>query len=246
MSKVFIYIFSTAAFFIYMAVSYISVAWAQLRKERLSADDEEKVKIKIKDVLKHSISQRKTLSPLQWLAVFLPVIAGVSTLVFVQLPDADGLQLHIIFCIKIAVSLAVLMSAGIVDAKTHTIPNLLPVILLVSRIVFLPFEYIFQNDSFKILVISSLAGMAATFVILYFVHRITKSGFGMGDVKILSALGFMFSISCTLSTVLFGMILTAVIGITLILMKKKTRKDSVPFGPFIFVGFIISVILGVY
>lgn len=246
MSMIFIYIFSAACFFAFLLISYISLAWAQIRKENQTADSEKKVKIKIKPVLKRAVSNRKTLKITDWLIVGIPAIAATAALVAALLPDESGFQIHIIFVIKIVVSLMLLLSAGIVDAKTHTIPNLLSVIFLVCRIVFVPFEYFFQQESFKTLIISSLAGAIATFIILYFVHRLTKSGFGMGDVKILSALGFMFSISCTLSTVLFGMILTALIGIVLIIMKKKTRKDAVPFGPFIFIGFIISVVLGVY
>ena len=246
MSKIFIYIFSAACFLAFLLTSYISLAWAQVRKAGLAADGEEKVKIKIKPVLQCAASQRKTLKVVDWLTILISAIAATAALVAALLPNENGLQIHVIFSFKIAVSLILLLSAGIVDAKTHTIPNLLPAAFLIARIIFLPFEYIFQRENFKTLIISSLAGLAATFIILYLVHRLTKSGFGMGDVKILSALGFMFSISCTLSTVLFGMIITAVIGIVLIIMKKKTRKDAVPFGPFIFIGFIISVILGVY
>lgn len=246
MSMIFIYIFSAACFLIFLLISYISLAWAQVRKAGLASDGEENVKIKIKSVLQCAASQRKTLKIVDWLTILISAIAATAALVAALLPNESGLQIHIIFSFKIAVSLGILLSTGIVDAKTHTIPNLLSVIFIITRIIFIPFEYVYQKENFKTLLISSVAGLIVTFITLYFVHRLTKSGFGMGDVKILSALGFMFSISCTLSTILFGMILTAVIGIIFIIMKKKTRKDSVPFGPFIFVGFIISVILGVY
>ena len=68
----------------------------------------------------------------------------------------------------------------------------------------------------------------------------------MGDVKLLSSLGLMVGISSTLTTILFGMIVAATLGVLMILLKRKTRKDTIPFGPFIFVGFIISVALGVF
>ena len=52
MSKVFIYIFGAACFLVFLLTSYISLAWAQVRKAGIEADGEEKIKIKIKTILK--------------------------------------------------------------------------------------------------------------------------------------------------------------------------------------------------
>lgn len=241
MSNLFVYTFSSICFIVFLLVSYFSNAWAKVKKDNDEHNNTPKILNRIKLVLTCAKNPRKNFTLEKWLSIFLSTTAATVAIVAVQLLD-----MQIVFVLKILVSLIVLQSAAIVDLKTHTIPNILSIILIVSRFIFLPFEYIYQKGVFKTLIISSLIGAIVTFIVLYVIHKVTKGGFGMGDVKLLSSLGLMVGISSTLTTILFGMIVAAVVGILMILLKRKTRKDTIPFGPFIFVGFIISVTLGVF
>lgn len=241
MSNLFLYIFSSICFIVFLLVSYFSNAWAKVKKDNNEQNPELKALSQIKLILTCAKNPRKSFNIEEWLSIFLSTTAATVAIVAVQLLD-----MHIVFVFKILVTLIVLQSAAIVDWKTHTIPNILSIILIVSRFIFLPFECIYQKDVFNTLIISSLIGAIATFLVLYLIHKVTKGGFGMGDVKLLSSLGLMVGISSTLTTILFGMIVAATLGVLMILLKRKTRKDTIPFGPFIFVGFIISVALGVF
>lgn len=242
MSNDIICIFSTVSFLAFFISSYISFAWADVRKKGLEAADN-KINFNdgIKLILRQAKSQRKNLTFVKWLCMFILSTASTAAIIAVQLQE-----MHYIFCTKIFFVLFTLIFVCIIDSQTNTIPNILSINLFILRLVFLPFEYIYQRNVFKTLIISSLIGLFVSFLVLYFVHKITKSGFGMGDVKILSSLGFFVGISSVLTTILFAMIVAAILGVILILLKRKSRKDVMPFGPFIFIGFIISVILGVF
>lgn len=241
MSNLFLYTFSSVSFVVFLFVSYFSNAWAKVRKNGNDSQTELKAKETIKLTVTCGKTNIKKLGFQNWLIIILTAVAATIAIVAVQL-----LNMHILFVIKIFVSLIALQAAAIIDLKTHTIPNALSLYLLVARIFFIPFEFVYQREVITTLLLSSVIGGIAMFLILYMIHRITKSGFGMGDVKLLSALGIMVGISSCLTTILFGMIVAALLGIAMILLKRKTRKDSIPFGPFILIGFIISVILGVF
>lgn len=241
MSNIFLYTFSSVSFVVFLFVSYFSNAWAKVRKNGNDTHTEIKATETIKLTLTYGKTNFKKLKFSNWLTIILSAVAATIAIVAVQL-----LNMHTLFVLKIFVSLIALQAAALIDLNTHAIPNILSLYLIVARILFIPFEFIYQKEVMATLLLSSAIGGVATFLVLYLIHRITKSGFGMGDVKLLSALGIMVGISSCLTTILFGMIIAALLGIGMILLKRKTRKDSIPFGPFILVGFIISVVLGVF
>lgn len=67
---------------------------------------------------------------------------------------------------------------------------------------------------------------------------------GGGDVTLITVLGFILGwrdlLVCTLLSFLIG----AIISITLLISGIKTRKDPIPFGPFLIIGFYLSYFFG--
>ena len=88
----------------------------------------------------------------------------------------------------------------------------------------------------------------AGFVALFVIHFISPRGMGFGDVRLAGVIGMMLGLarpalhrrwgcsspSCSLS----------VIGIVLIAARLRTRKDAVPFGPFMAMGAVLAVLWG--
>ena len=67
---------------------------------------------------------------------------------------------------------------------------------------------------------------------------------GGGDVTLIGVLGFVLGAKYVLLNILLSFVLGAIISIVLLAAKIKTRKDPIPFGPFIVLGFFITVLLG--
>lgn len=136
-----------------------------------------------------------------------------------------------------------LISVMIIDGKTHIIPNILNGILFGVGIVFLVIEFAIFRETFVGTLIMKVLGLLGCFVLFYVLTRLIKDGIGMGDVKLIAAMGWVIGISETLITILFALILCTVVAIILLLGKKKDKKDQIPFGPFVFFGYILMLLL---
>jgi leader peptidase (prepilin peptidase)/N-methyltransferase len=73
---------------------------------------------------------------------------------------------------------------------------------------------------------------------------ISRGGMGGGDVTLIGALGFVLGVKNILLNIFLSFILGAIISMVLLAAKIKTRKDPIPFGPFIVLGFFMTVLWG--
>ena len=67
--------------------------------------------------------------------------------------------------------------------------------------------------------------------------------FGMGDVKFLAGMGLMIGGDRSLSATLFGLILSGVVLLVLLLARRISRRSFVPFGPFLILGALWAVLI---
>jgi leader peptidase (prepilin peptidase) / N-methyltransferase len=92
-----------------------------------------------------------------------------------------------------------------------------------------------------------LVGGVAALALLLVIHLISPRGMGMGDVKLAGVLGLFLgflSIGRVFVGLFLGFVLGAVIGVLLIATRIKSRKDRIPFGPFLAAGALLSVLVG--
>ena len=90
---------------------------------------------------------------------------------------------------------------------------------------------------------SSLSGLGA-FLVFLAVAMINPAGMGGGDVKFAALLGLMVGFPGILMAIWISAIGGGLIAIGLILTRKKTRKDVMPFGPFMAIGAAVVLISG--
>lgn len=140
----------------------------------------------------------------------------------------------------VAVLLAVVL---IIDWNSRTIPNCIILTILVIGVLIYLLQLIVAIEAFKLAIIGAAVGLLGNFILFYVMSRITKEGIGMGDVKLLAALGWMTGVQTTLASVLFSLLLCSALALVLIFTKKKQASDSVPFGPFIYFGYMIALLI---
>ncbi len=133
---------------------------------------------------------------------------------------------------------SILIAIAVVDIENQIIPDELVWsglgILLVWYLA-IDFQQIFIY----------LASGLAVAVLLLMINLITKGkGMGLGDVKLAIFIGAMFSGRQTLVWLLVSFVVGALVGILLIVLKKKDLKTKVPFAPFLITGFFIVAFLG--
>jgi len=84
--------------------------------------------------------------------------------------------------------------------------------------------------------------MSSVYVLL---RMITKGrGMGEGDAWLAIYLGFLVGWSRVYIATMTAFVSGAVVGILLIILGMKTRKDTIPFGPYMVLGAIVSLIWG--
>lgn len=174
----------------------------------------------------------------EWIWIlFAAALVGISAF---RLQSA---QVHAVTSSKLLVAAVLLLAAMVIDWFTHLIPNRLVLIMLVAGGLFRGMEFLFLREMFRSQLVSSLLGLAGFLVFFYLMARITGGGIGMGDVKLIAAEGWLIGFSTTLTAVLFSMIVCSLTAVVLLLTKKKTKQDQVPFGPFLFCGYIIILMI---
>lgn len=93
----------------------------------------------------------------------------------------------------------------------------------------------------------ALIGAACAFSALFVIHVASPRGMGFGDVRLSFVLGLYLGYLGALD-VMFGLFLGflygAVIGMVLMVTRKRNRRQHIPFGPFLATGALTIVLFG--
>lgn len=184
----------------------------------------------------HAFFLRKNWKQWSFLLVTSLLCAASSFIVSKAEPEV------LVICKWICIMLA-LLSAMIIDRQTHRIPNVIVLTLLASGVLLLVAEFFSSDEPAWLSLITSLAGLLGCVVLFYALSRITKDGIGMGDVKIIAAMGGILGLMTTLVIVLISLVFCTLSALVLLIRKKKNKSDSIPFGPFLFFGYIASLFM---
>lgn len=129
-----------------------------------------------------------------------------------------------------------------IDYKKRIIPNKLLILMFGVRLVFLALECLIYKDLIYPTIVSAFLGVivgGGTFLIA---SIIIKNSLGMGDVKLMGIIGFYVGITDLFSCMLLSLVLSLVAGVALIMAKKITSKDFIPFAPFLALGTVLTLI----
>ena len=85
-------------------------------------------------------------------------------------------------------------------------------------------------------------GAAGFFLFIVLVSR--GKWMGVGDIKLAFLMGLLLGFPYILVALFFSFLIGAIIGIGLILAKRKTMKSEVPFGPFLVIGTFTALFWG--
>jgi leader peptidase (prepilin peptidase) / N-methyltransferase len=93
----------------------------------------------------------------------------------------------------------------------------------------------------------ALLGGCAAFSVLFVVHVISPRGMGFGDVRLCFLLGIALGWlgwQYVMFGIFAGFLYGAVIGMALMALRLRTRKQHLPFGPFLAAGTLTVVLVG--
>ncbi len=168
-----------------------------------------------------------------------PMIELFNALIYLLLFYKFKLSIDFIFYALISSTLIV---TTLIDLKEMIIPDSLVITLLILSIIHKTLNYIINKTHMNL--IDSIGGLILAGGIFLLIVILSKGGMGGGDVTLIGALGFVLGVKHILLTIFLSFILGGVISIFLLATKLKTRKDPIPFGPFIVLGFMITLFWG--
>ena len=79
---------------------------------------------------------------------------------------------------------------------------------------------------------------------LFSLFVLKKEGMGGGDIKLLGMVGAFLGWKLALMTIVLGSVVGSVVGVTLILLGRHERGNYIPFGPYLALGALVSMMWG--
>jgi leader peptidase (prepilin peptidase)/N-methyltransferase len=73
---------------------------------------------------------------------------------------------------------------------------------------------------------------------------LSRGGMGGGDIKFIAMIGAFLGWQAVLATMFLGAFLLTLLGLTLMLVRQKGRRDLLPFGPFLATGALLTMVWG--
>jgi leader peptidase (prepilin peptidase)/N-methyltransferase len=134
--------------------------------------------------------------------------------------------------VKYIVIFNLLLLISCIDLKVGLIPN---------RFVFIIFIWVLLWQLFypRLSSLSALTGFLTGAGLFYIIAQLSKGGMGGGDVKLVAVLGLASGLPDVLIIIMLSFVLGAITGLTLIICRRKTRRDALPFAPFLSLAFIL-------
>lgn len=145
--------------------------------------------------------------------------------------------------IKRMVLLAIIWPIAYIDLKTLRIPNLFVIYGLICRGIILVFEFFLGNPYIWQSLLSEAIASGALLLAAGLCALVVKNGIGFGDMKLFIVMGLMLSLDGIWSAVFLALVVSFFIALFVLITKKKSRKDAIPFGPALVIGTFLSICL---
>jgi leader peptidase (prepilin peptidase)/N-methyltransferase len=164
-----------------------------------------------------------------------PVFEILTGMIFVLVYKQFGYSIE---TIKFIVFASYLIIVGFIDLNTTDVYFSTTIFGVITGVVFLIIDIFLGNAFFTYLYGAAFGAGIISLIIL------TTGGMGWGDAEILGICGLFLGFKLSILTFFFSTILAGTIGVILIITKIKSRKDYIPFGPYIALAAFFAALYG--
>lgn len=144
--------------------------------------------------------------------------------------------------IKYFILTPMLLSVVVIDYQLQIIPNRLNLTMFELGLIFV-FLYGISNVAISINMLVGMLVGGGIFLAITLLGGLVygKEAMGLGDVKLMGALGLYFGFTNIILVALLSFLIGAILSIVLLVTKIKKTDEYIPFGPFISVGAFIVI-----
>jgi len=94
-----------------------------------------------------------------------------------------------------------------------------------------------EGDEYELDKLDQIAGTVTALVI-------PREAMGFGDVKFIAAIGAFLGMGAVFFTIVAGSVIGAVVGLLMILIRRREWSARIPFGPYLALGAAIWIFFG--
>ena len=144
--------------------------------------------------------------------------------------------------IKYLILTPMLLSAFIIDYKLQIIPNRLNMTMFEIGIILMFLAGIF-NANIAIDMFFGMVTGAGIFLTITLIGGLIagKEAMGMGDVKLMGALGLYYGLQSIVVISVLAFLIGAIGSVIYMIINRKNANAYIPFGPFIVVSSVITI-----
>lgn len=157
--------------------------------------------------------------------IWYPLLEILTAGIFIGLVYRFGFN---VTALKYAFLASLLIVISGIDLLTYLIPDSLVLVGLGGGLLFLPAGDVSWQ--------SALLGAVLGGGLLLFIALVSRGGMGGGDVKLGVILGLFLGWQQLLVALFLAVFTGALVGVLLVLLRKKGRRDAMPFAPFLALG----------
>jgi leader peptidase (prepilin peptidase)/N-methyltransferase len=133
------------------------------------------------------------------------------------------------------------IALAVIDARTRRLPNRLVALLTAGGVLFFTSAAIVEQNLPALW--RALAGLGISFAIYLVISLAARGGLGAGDVKLAAPVGLYLG-WLGWEALVWGIVLAFVVGgmagLALAARKRRLRGLTVPFGPFMLAGVVVT------
>ncbi len=141
---------------------------------------------------------------------------------------------------------SVLIVVSFIDIDHRIIPNSISIPGIFLGFLAAVIMPLFVDDWFvtpKESLLGLVLGGGSLFFVNYAYSWFTgRDGIGFGDVKLLAMMGAFFGAAVVLWTIFLGSLMGSIYGVGMIVLQRRSSKYPMPFGPFIVLGCVVSLL----
>ncbi|MCI8272631.1 MAG: prepilin peptidase [Clostridia bacterium] len=173
------------------------------------------------------------------------ILMAIMLIIYIALVYRYGIQNTFIGnlnLIKYLILAPMLVSAFVIDYKLLIIPNRLNLTMFEIGLV-IAFLYGASNVAITIDMLFGMLAGGGIFLAITLIGGLIygKEAMGLGDVKLMGALGLYFGLTNIIIIAMIAFLVGAIMGVILIVSKIKKSDEYIPFGPFIVIATFVSI-----
>lgn len=132
--------------------------------------------------------------------------------------------------------LAPMVALSATDLEQRRLPHLLLDPLIAASIVFVPFNP-------AVTPLDAVIGAAVAVGFLGITGLLIRGGIALGDIYLVAPIGLMLGWPTIFTAIFFGALLSAVVGLGLLVTRRAGLRTYIPFGPFLVGGLVAALLV---